>query len=165
MHLEIKSMARWCCCQEKTKELGYGILKSHQGGITSVNFNIILHPLKCAIFGISNLEISLYTLSFMSFRMYWIILLPELIPSRSLFHHFITSWNNGSTCVFPDFPCSSVSKETASNAGDLGRDLHSIPGSGRFLEKEMATHCSVFFPGESHGQRILAGYSPWGCKS
>ena len=22
----------------------------------------------------------------------------------------------------------------------------------------------VFFPGKSHGQRSLAGYSPWGCK-
>ena len=22
----------------------------------------------------------------------------------------------------------------------------------------------VFFPGESHGQRSLVGYSPWGCK-
>ena len=22
----------------------------------------------------------------------------------------------------------------------------------------------VFLPGECHGQRILAGYSPWGCK-
>ena len=22
----------------------------------------------------------------------------------------------------------------------------------------------VFLPGEFHGQRILAGYSPWGCK-
>ena len=22
----------------------------------------------------------------------------------------------------------------------------------------------VFFPGESHGQRSLAGYGPWGCK-
>ena len=29
------------------------------------------------------------------------------------------------------------------------------------LEKEMATH---FLPGKSHGQRSLAGYSPWGCK-
>ena len=27
------------------------------------------------------------------------------------------------------------------------------------LEKEMTTH-PVFFPGESHGQRSLAGYSP-----
>ena len=31
------------------------------------------------------------------------------------------------------------------------------------LEKEMATH-PVFWPGESHGQRILVGYSSWGRK-
>ena len=31
------------------------------------------------------------------------------------------------------------------------------------LEKEMATHSSIL-PGESHGQRSLAGYSLWGCK-
>ena len=31
------------------------------------------------------------------------------------------------------------------------------------LEEGMATH-PVFLPGESHGQRSLAGCSPWGCK-
>ena len=31
------------------------------------------------------------------------------------------------------------------------------------LEEEMATHSSILL-GESHGQRILAGYSPWGHK-
>ena len=31
------------------------------------------------------------------------------------------------------------------------------------LEKEMKP-TPVFLPGESHGQRILVGYSPWGCK-
>ena len=31
------------------------------------------------------------------------------------------------------------------------------------LEEGMATHSSIL-PGESHGQRSLAGYSPWGCK-
>ena len=31
------------------------------------------------------------------------------------------------------------------------------------LEKEMATHSSIL-AGESHGQRSLLGYSPWGCK-
>ena len=31
------------------------------------------------------------------------------------------------------------------------------------LEKEMAT-TPVFLPGESHRQRNLEGYSPWGCK-
>ena len=32
------------------------------------------------------------------------------------------------------------------------------------LEKRMATHSSNLTPGESHGQRGLAGYSPWGRK-
>ena len=32
-----------------------------------------------------------------------------------------------------------------------------------FLEEEMAAH-SVFSPGKFHGQRSLAGYSPWGHK-
>ena len=31
------------------------------------------------------------------------------------------------------------------------------------LEEEMATH-SVFLPEESHGQRRLVGYGPWGHK-
>ena len=35
------------------------------------------------------------------------------------------------------------------------------PGQEDPLEKEMATHSSVL-PGESHGQRSVAGYSPWG---
>ena len=32
------------------------------------------------------------------------------------------------------------------------------------LEKGMANSTPVFLPGESHGQRSLAGYCPWGCK-
>ena len=31
------------------------------------------------------------------------------------------------------------------------------------LKKGMAT-TPIFLPGESHGQRSLAGYSPWDCK-
>ena len=31
------------------------------------------------------------------------------------------------------------------------------------LEEDMAT-TPAFLPGESHGQRSLVGYSPWGCK-
>ena len=40
-----------------------------------------------------------------------------------------------------------------------------VPSLGREdpLEKDMATH-PVFLPGESHGQRSLVGYSPWGSK-
>ena len=32
------------------------------------------------------------------------------------------------------------------------------------LEKGLAAHSSIL-PGESHGQRSLGGYSPWGRKS
>ena len=32
------------------------------------------------------------------------------------------------------------------------------------LEEEMATHFSIL-PGTSHGQRSLAGYSPWDHKA
>ena len=36
-------------------------------------------------------------------------------------------------------------------------------GQEDFLEESLATH-SIFLPGESHGQRSLVGYSPWGHK-
>ena len=55
------------------------------------------------------------------------------------------------------FSGGSVIKNLPSNAGDSS----SIPGWEDPLEKEMAT-TSVFLPGESHGQRSLAGYSPQG---
>ena len=52
------------------------------------------------------------------------------------------------------FPDSSVGKEFACNAGDLG----SIPGLGRSLGREKLP-ISVFWSGEFH--RL---YSPWGHK-
>ena len=30
--------------------------------------------------------------------------------------------------------------------------------------EESVANIPLFLPGESHGQRSLAGYSPWGCK-
>ena len=54
----------------------------------------------------------------------------------------------------------SVVKNLAANAGDAG----SVPGLGDALEEGMATHSSTLAPGESHGQRSMAGYSSWDCK-
>ena len=54
-----------------------------------------------------------------------------------------------------------VVKNPPANAGDL-RDTGLIPGSERSLGEGQPT--PVFLPGESHGQRSLAGYSPWGRK-
>ena len=50
-------------------------------------------------------------------------------------------------------------KESASNAGDPG----SIPGLGRSPGEGNGNPLG-FLPGESHGQRNLVGYSPWGHK-
>ena len=63
------------------------------------------------------------------------------------------------------FPGGSVVENPPANAGDVG----SIPGQEDPLEKEMQP-TPVFLPGKSHGQRSLAGYSPWchnrvGCDS
>ena len=54
------------------------------------------------------------------------------------------------------FTGSSDGKESACNVGDPGsiRGLERSPGGGN--EKPTP----VFLPGESHGQRRLAGYSP-----
>ena len=43
------------------------------------------------------------------------------------------------------------------------QDAGLIPELGRSLEEEIATHSGIL-AWESHGQRSLAGYSPWGCK-
>ena len=56
------------------------------------------------------------------------------------------------------FPGGTAVKNLPASAEDEGL----IPGSGS-LEKELATHLA-FLPGESHGQRSLAGYSPRGLK-
>ena len=63
-------------------------------------------------------------------------------------------WNNK---VLGGFLCSSVGKEFACIVGDPG----SIPGSGRFSGEGNSN--LLQYP--CHGQRSLAGYSPWGHKS
>ena len=56
----------------------------------------------------------------------------------------------------------SAVKNLPNNAGTAG-DVGSIPGSGRSPGRAWQP-TPVFLPGESHGQRSLVGYSPWGCK-
>ena len=63
--------------------------------------------------------------------------------------------------VFLGFPGDSDGKESACSAGNLGLipGLGSSPGEGSSYLPTL-----VFWPGEFHGQRSLAGYSPWGHK-
>ena len=58
------------------------------------------------------------------------------------------------------FPGGSVGKESICNSGDPG----SIPGLGKIPWRREWPPTPVFLPGESHGQRSVVGYTPWGCK-
>ena len=56
-----------------------------------------------------------------------------------------------------------VIKNPPDNAGDLKR--HGFDSWVKKIPwKTAGQPTPVFFPEESHGQRGLAGYSPWGCK-
>ena len=83
-----------------------------------------------------------------SFSIY-ICLLNFQFYLNHLFSHFL---------IHSVFPGGSEDKASACNVGEPCL----IPGSGRSLEKEMATHTPVLLSGKSHGQRSLVGYSPWG---
>ena len=50
-------------------------------------------------------------------------------------------------------------KNVPANAGDL-RDMGSIPGSGRYPVGGHDNPLQYSWPGESHGERSLVGYSP-----
>ena len=56
-----------------------------------------------------------------------------------------------------DFLAGSVIKNLPANVGDTGL----IPESGRSLGEGIGQPTLVFLPRKSHGQRSLAGYSPW----
>ena len=51
-------------------------------------------------------------------------------------------------------------QETTCNVGDPGFD----PWVGKIPWRRKGHPTSVILPGESHGQRSLAGYSPWGSR-
>ena len=58
------------------------------------------------------------------------------------------------------FPGGSVVKNPPANAGDSGFSLR----VGKIPWRRKWQPTPVFLPRKSHGQRSLAGYSPWGCK-
>ena len=62
------------------------------------------------------------------------------------------------------FPGDSVIKNPPANARDAG-DTGLTAGSGRCPWKRKRQSTPVFLLEKSHGQRGLAGYSPWGFKN
>ena len=65
-----------------------------------------------------------------------------------------------STQVAPGFPGGSDGKVSACDVGDLG----SFPGLGRYPGEGHGNSLQYTCLDNPHGQRSLAGYSPWGRK-
>ena len=65
------------------------------------------------------------------------------------------------------FPGGSALKESACNAGDVGLTpaCGIFPLQGKIPWRGKLQPIPIFLSKEFHGQRSLAGYSPWGCKS
>ena len=53
-----------------------------------------------------------------------------------------------------------VAKNLPANAGDMRCGFHPWVRKSRWNRRWQPT--PAFLPGESHGQRSLVGYSPWG---
>ena len=65
--------------------------------------------------------------------------------------------------LFMGFPGAASSKEPATHAGDIKR-CEFDPWMGNIPWRRTWQPTPVFLPGESHGQRSLAGYSPQHCQ-
>ena len=74
--------------------------------------------------------------------------------------YFIYFWVFLNSCIICLLAWWLSSKESACQCRRPGFDpwVRKIP-----LRRELATHSNILV-WESHGQRSLAGYSPWGCK-
>ena len=77
-----------------------------------------------------------------------------------ILHYIIISHYHSNTDIWQDSPDDSVVKNLPAFAGDAS----SIPGLGKIPWRRKRQPTPVFLPGKFHGQRSLAGYSPWGCK-
>ena len=58
----------------------------------------------------------------------------------------------------------SLMAQLVKNPPAMWGDLGSIPGLETSPGEGKGYSTPVFVPGESHGQRSLAGYNPWGYK-
>ena len=85
--------------------------------------------------------------------------LPVKAGDRNGFDRWVgkTLWKRDRlpTAVFLDFPCGSAGKESACNA---------VTWVGKIPWRREKLPTPIFWPGESHGLKSLASYSPQGCK-
>ena len=88
---------------------------------------------------------------------YVMVLVPSDLSSHWL-RRVVLNFSYSNSCV--GFPGGSDGKKSTCNKGDLG----SIPGLGRSPEGGHDNPLKYSCLENPHGQKSLAGYSPWGCK-
>ena len=66
-------------------------------------------------------------------------------------------------CITPTYHRASLVPQLVENLPAMWETWVQSLGCKDTLEEGMATHSSIL-AGESHGQRYLAVYGPWGCK-
>ena len=76
---------------------------------------------------------------------------------------FVLSFKKQSWKITKSFPGGASDKESACQCKRLKRSGYN-PWVGKIPWRRTWQPTPVLLPGESHGQRSLAGYSPWGCK-
>ena len=89
--------------------------------------------------------------------------MKSVIDDRSYFIQEFRGSYLPTISLFQGLIDGSGGKESICNAGDA-RHIGSLPMSGRSLQRRKWKLTPVFLPGKSHGQRSLAGYSPWSHK-
>ena len=117
--------------------------------------HILVGRIKLKNWGLKNPCLSPWTVPLLSH------LLPSLFDPPRFFQSGFQRHLNHSHAKIGALQVATVVKNPPTNAGNI-RDEGLIPGSGRSPGRGQPT--PVFLPGDSHGQRGLAGHSPWGCK-
>jgi len=64
--------------------------------------------------------------------------------------------------LFKGFSCGSVVESLPANAEDPDKRVQSLYQKNSWRRKWQPT--PLFLPGETHGQRSVVNYCPWGCK-
>ena len=80
------------------------------------------------------------------------------------FQHFSLPNLPSLPALFPSCPGGTSGKETPCQCRRQKR-LRFDSWVGKILWRRAQQATPLFLPGESYGQRNLAGYSPWGCKT
>ena len=104
----------------------------------------------------TKLPLSICCSCFISINCYFLLLSTSLCPAVS----FHVVQHTPGPCLGEGI-CVSGGPDAKNTPAMWETHVWSL-GGGDLLEKGMATHSSISFFGESHGQRGLVSYSPWG---